>query len=104
MATNWTDHGCLVCERDAEERARKRANVAVVLAQEIIAKHTAALATVKRERELLRKEVRRLEQWLITRIVLCDSKNESAAQLVVSANRSPEVRALVGTTADIKDT
>lgn len=64
----------------------------------------ATLATVKRERELLRKEVRRLEQWLITRIVLCDSKNESAAQLVVSANRSPEVRALVGTTADIKDT
>ena len=62
----------------------------------------AALATAERERELLRKEVRRCWELADKELgppsdfcVYCDAQRE---------DRPAEVRALVGTTADIKDT
>lgn len=62
----------------------------------------AALATIERERELLRKEVRRCWELADKELgppsdfcVYCDAQRE---------DRPAEVRALVGTTADIKDT
>lgn len=52
-----------------------------------------ALATTKADALTLANEVRRLERWLVTRIVLCDSKNESSAEFVVRANRPAAVTA-----------